>query len=341
MSSVAKQGQGGAVLIFVLLLVAVLAALAVQTIRTAQVEILGIKTALAAVKAKAMAEAGLLAAVAILGEDARNTSSDNLTEAWAVFPQQSPFVGSWFIAGKLDGRIVDETGKFPINSLHPALPDHERFEPIFVRLLTGKPFLVTPARAKALLAALQDWLDKDDQPRESGGAEESFYMASSLPYRCKNASVDTLRELLLVRGFTPELLDGHDNVPGLVTVLTVWTSGLINVNTAPLPVLAALANTEDATKAWDLAQRLDTYRRDPVNRSTLGSLAWLDNDATGGKGTQWPTGILTVKSLYFSVLLRGRSGASVKRLYAVLERNLPSAAGRQDTPLEVLYKELR
>ena len=57
--------------------------------------------------------------------------------------------------------------------------------------------------------AIVDWLDMDSSPRPYG-AEDDYYTALSPPYHCKNGPLDSLEELLLVRGVTPELLFGND-----------------------------------------------------------------------------------------------------------------------------------
>jgi DNA uptake protein ComE-like DNA-binding protein len=63
----------------------------------------------------------------------------------------------------------------------------------------------TPALAQALL----DFIDFDNTQRPEG-AEQEFYDALPQPYTIRNGPLDTLEELLLVRGFTPALLFGED-----------------------------------------------------------------------------------------------------------------------------------
>ncbi|MCU0958599.1 MAG: general secretion pathway protein GspK [Pirellulaceae bacterium] len=64
--------------------------------------------------------------------------------------------------------------------------------------------------------AILDWMDDDDEPREYG-AESSYYQGLKPPYAAKNGLLDTVEELLLVRGVTPQLLFGTDtNRNGMV-----------------------------------------------------------------------------------------------------------------------------
>lgn len=62
---------------------------------------------------------------------------------------------------------------------------------------------VTPTMA----AALVDFLDFDDIP-EPEGAEQEYYSALARPYTIRNGPLASLDELLLVRGFTAEILHG-------------------------------------------------------------------------------------------------------------------------------------
>ncbi|MBN2447665.1 MAG: general secretion pathway protein GspK [Phycisphaerae bacterium] len=60
-----------------------------------------------------------------------------------------------------------------------------------------------------LVAALLDWMDEDDEVRENG-AESEYYAALEPPYQPKNGKLDTIEELLLVKGFNAAVLWGED-----------------------------------------------------------------------------------------------------------------------------------
>ena len=57
--------------------------------------------------------------------------------------------------------------------------------------------------------AILDWVDDDDEEREFG-AEADFYSGLAPAYAPKNGPLDSLDELLLVRGVTPDLLFSLD-----------------------------------------------------------------------------------------------------------------------------------
>jgi hypothetical protein len=55
--------------------------------------------------------------------------------------------------------------------------------------------------------SILDWRDPDDFYRING-AENDYYRSLKEPYDCKNGNLDSIEELLLVRGVTPELFYG-------------------------------------------------------------------------------------------------------------------------------------
>lgn len=66
-----------------------------------------------------------------------------------------------------------------------------------------------PGMTEDVADSILDWMDTDDTPREFG-AEIDYYSGLSPAYGTKNGPVDTVEELLLVRGITPQLLFGCD-----------------------------------------------------------------------------------------------------------------------------------
>jgi type II secretory pathway component PulK len=69
--------------------------------------------------------------------------------------------------------------------------------------------MALPNMAPEYADCIVDWVDADSSPRNAG-AEDSDYSAMSPPYRCKNGPLNSVDELLLVRGITPQLLYGND-----------------------------------------------------------------------------------------------------------------------------------
>jgi len=94
-----------------------------------------------------------------------------------------------------------------------------------------------------LIDCFMDWVDADDNHRLSGAeSDDEFY--EDRGYEVKNAPLDTLDELLLIRGFTPAIVYGgppiEEDAPpltGIVRGLTTYGDGRVNINTASRAVL--------------------------------------------------------------------------------------------------------
>ncbi len=91
-----------------------------------------------------------------------------------------------------------------------------------------------------IVDSVMDWKDPDDLHRLHG-VESDYYMSLPNPYKAKNADFDTLEELLLVKGITPEILYGDKKKKGIIDFLTVNSKmAKININAAPREVLLAV-----------------------------------------------------------------------------------------------------
>ncbi len=74
----------------------------------------------------------------------------------------------------------------------------------------GRQMLMAlPQMTEDVADAIMDWLDADSEPRELG-CESEYYAGLPRPYAPRNGPLDTVEELLLVRGVTPQLLFGLD-----------------------------------------------------------------------------------------------------------------------------------
>jgi type II secretory pathway component PulK len=130
---------------------------------------------------------------------------------------------------------------------------------------------VQPGRLEALLEALgvqrgardqivdsiQDWRDPNDEHRLNGAESDDYYLKLPVPYRARNANIESVSELLQIRGITPEIFYGHERGAGLADAVTVRSVGQININTAGPLVLRALG-LSDAEAGTVIQTRRDT-----------------------------------------------------------------------------------
>jgi general secretion pathway protein K len=129
-------------------------------------------------------------------------------------------------------RVLDESAKINLN----LLSDESGL--VLNNLLVNLG--VQKETADTIVDSTLDWRDADELHRLHG-AESDYYMSLPNPYRSKNGDFDSVEELLMVKGMTPEILYGSSTRTGIFRFLTVFSKvGGINVNTAPREVLAAL-----------------------------------------------------------------------------------------------------
>jgi general secretion pathway protein K len=126
-------------------------------------------------------------------------------------------------------KITDESGKVDINTASDV---------VLKNLLINAG--VKAEEADIIVDSIMDWKDPDDLHRLNG-AESDYYMSLPNPYRAKDAPFDTIEELLLVKGMTPEILYGSGENRGIIDFLTIHSkSESININAAPKEVLMAI-----------------------------------------------------------------------------------------------------
>jgi hypothetical protein len=96
--------------------------------------------------------------------------------------------------------VIDEGGKWNINALIQADSSGRVLHDALMKL---------PNMTEEIADAIVDWVDADDTQR-AAGAESAYYQGLSQSYRAKNAPLNSLDELLMVRGVTWQLLFGTD-----------------------------------------------------------------------------------------------------------------------------------
>jgi general secretion pathway protein K len=135
-------------------------------------------------------------------------------------------------------RIIDETGKISLN----GMTDSSGI--VLKNLLINQN--VSPENADIIVDSILDWKDEDDLHRLNG-AENDYYMSLPNPYQARNADFETLDELILVRGITPQILYGDGKTKGIIHFLSIQNkTPVINVSAAPREVLGALPGMNEA-----------------------------------------------------------------------------------------------
>jgi general secretion pathway protein K len=172
-------------------------------------------------RARLMVESGIQRAIAEIR--ARTTQHATLADDWARLGDQGR---TEFTLGR-DGfriQILDASGRINLNQA-----DEE----------TLKRLSLTPEQTAALL----DWREQGSSPRPDG-AKDEFYNRLKDPYNAKLKPLDSLDELLLIKGFTP----------------------------ASLPTLNETATTDSTSADKDVSgkQKLDVNSASPQDLMAIG-----------------------------------------------------------------------
>jgi type II secretory pathway component PulK len=292
-----RQAERGVALIIVLLVLSLLLTVVGEFALAMRLEATTTINFRAAVASGFLAQAGFQRAAAEILPDA---IAHHLDEAGLLVfrhsrlgsPQAPPRQDIKLGTGQFSYRITDEEARINLNR---ATPDQLH------RLLTELG--IERETRDVIVDSIQDWRDPNEEHRLNG-AESDYYLALPVPYKSKNADFDSVEELLLVRGITPQIFYGTPEQPGLGAYVTVAGSGAINLNTASDVVLRTLGYAQ---------AELDNLKqgRPYLDASALPS-------RLRGRGSQQ-----TVKSTTFRIEASGEVPRQGRRtLRAVAQRQL-------------------
>ncbi len=215
------------------------------------------------VKSQFVAQSGMEIAQLILsklgevGEDDRgmDDAEDELLTAAYNLSRGVPIRGLTRTIGEgiLTLDIVPEEGRRNVNLL-----TDEDWEEILDQAN------IPEDRWPELIDTFLDWTDTTSpDTRRLHGADSSdpFYVRRG--YKVKGAPVDTIDELLLIKGFDEEVVFGSPPgtppelaMRGIAYWLTAWSHGKVNINTASREVLLTLPRIEEWAVEAILEERL-------------------------------------------------------------------------------------
>jgi len=268
--------QSGVALITVMLIVAIATLVAVSMVDRQQLDIRRTGNLVFSDQALEYALGAEAWAIGLLEQDARDNAVDYLGEDWATALAPIEVDG-----GAIKAQIIELSGRLNPNNLVTLQQKVDASAQSrllrLIQQLEGVPESLTPA--------LVDWIDADMLASGSTGAEDDYYTALDVPYRTANGPLADISELRLIRGMTKEAYDA------LLPYLAVLPrDSVINVNTAPEPVLMALG-LDAARTAAIMQAREDS----PFNQIE----DFVSNPAL--QGLELDTTRLGVKSSYFLV----------------------------------------
>ncbi|MDY6831252.1 MAG: general secretion pathway protein GspK [Thermodesulfobacteriota bacterium] len=313
-------GDRGVAILVVLMIIALLVAVLFSVNRRARTGMDAVMVFRDRVTLSHMAASGIHIGQAVLVEDRINTEIDSIQEAWADPVALEGIVGEFpFEKGSLSLRITDLMGRIQVNAL-VQFPEGRQVngdqEVLWYRLMdlvkifSGPDYDIRPV---AILHAIKDWLDSgDDDATEDFGAESDYYQSLTPSYTCRNGPVIDVSELALVKGMSAGIFNVIDASYGISDMVTTFGMvevaqgegftfpGRININTAPVYVLAALIpEVEDA----HLAAEIDAFRSEISNGlyvHDLSGAAWY-KQAPGCEEINISPALITTRSDFFQI----------------------------------------
>jgi len=184
----------GSVLIITIWIVLILAGLVLVLSRSMRVDAIATANSISAMQAEAIVN-GAIAYVLSKVTDSRESEVD-----YGAASYEGMQVGQgyfWVIRPNLsddkyhDYGLTDEAGKINLNSASLEM------------------LLKLPSMTSELANAIIDWRDSDSEI-SPGGAESEYYLLLNNPYNCKNSPLETVEEVLLVKGGRQDYLYGED-----------------------------------------------------------------------------------------------------------------------------------
>ncbi len=275
-SSSIVVGERGIALIMVLWVMAILSVVALEFSFAMRTEITITKNHKEDLQRYAMAEGGVQRAITelIYKHDARLQQSRRTLSLEEIPPEQREWMADGrsytlpFDQGSCEIKIMSEAGKININMVSEFL----------LRKIIGQLGLEGEAK-DGVVDSVLDWRDPNDFYR-ANGAENDYYLSLKEPYYCKNGNLDSIEELLLVKGVTPGLYHGKKGTPegeegsgdrvGLKDIFSIYSPGeQVDINSAtPLVMNMVLGIPREVSQQMVKAREEKSYenQQDLLNR---------------------------------------------------------------------------
>jgi general secretion pathway protein K len=232
-SGPARDERGFALLV-VLLVVALVAVAGAEFAYSMRLEAAAVRAYKAEIIGTHLAEAALEQAIREIVGDAPFVAEDNdgLLTFYATDGRPRPRLRRdkvEFGPGRYSYRITDEEARLNLNTAQP-----DRIDRLLQTLGIDKD------DRDGIIDAIQDWRDPNEEHRLRGAESDDYYLKLKVPYRARNANLESITELLQIKGITSTIYYGTKDRPGLASFVSVRSPGQVNINTAPAAVLSAL-----------------------------------------------------------------------------------------------------
>ena len=173
-----------------------------------------------------------------------NRNVDSYESLWAMdFPEIPVEIGT------VKMEIGDENSKINVNAFANKFTNMTQY------YYMAQMFFINMGLLPDFADVIHDWVDPDED-RMPYGAESSYYESLTPPYSVKNNSMDSIDELMLLKGFTPEVYYG------LATADKIKETGLVKNNKggSGLTLDSLLKAADDSKDEKDAKDKKDGTR---------------------------------------------------------------------------------
>jgi len=234
MTSAPTKNERGFALLIVLLVLALVAVLGAEFAYSMRLEASAVRAYKNGIIGSHLAETALEQAIREIVADAAFVveEDDGLVTFYTTDRRPLPRLRrekAEFGGGRYSYRITDEEARLNINSSPP-----DRIDRLLQTLGLEREVRDT------IVDSIQDWRDPNEEHRANGAESDDYYLKLPVPYRARNANIESITELLQIKGITAAIYNGTKDRPGLATLVTARGSGPVNMNTAGSAVLSAL-----------------------------------------------------------------------------------------------------
>jgi DNA uptake protein ComE-like DNA-binding protein len=243
-----KTSSGRAsILVGLLWCLALLSLIVIGVLHTARMDLLVVKNYGDQIQARYLALAGISRAEALLYRDAKDRSHSKINHNGNFYNDSASFRDVKFGRGVYNvirrGR-TDENGEI----IYGVSDEESRLN---VNTADTNALEQLPNLTPDVATAIVNWRGGD---HSAAAAEAQYYAGMQPPYQPRNGPFQTVRELLMVRGVTPELLLGKDHQQnGLIGEIGDHPNGFVdNADlgwAANLTVDSSVANVNAAGEA--------------------------------------------------------------------------------------------
>lgn len=195
----------GSVLVGVLWCLALLSVVVIGVLHTARMDLLVVKNYGDRIQAHYLAVAGIEKAKALLYQDTRERSRSGRHHSGQLYDAPEHFRDVAFGRGQF--RVFRRGREDEGGGLQYGISDEE--SRLNVNVASAEELRKLYGMTPDVVTAIMEWR-RGDNKSPSGGAELEYYASLQPPSQPRNGPLQTVRELLMVRGVSRELLLGSD-----------------------------------------------------------------------------------------------------------------------------------